>query len=219
LGIQQQQLQQAQAQYMAMRPGLHPGMAQGMQMMQQMPGGAPNMNMAYAMMQAQAQAQAAAAEQKRKLDLGAAGPSGQPAAKTQRTIPQQDGPADDAAAGGEEAGGEDAAAAESGAAAAAEEEDDDPLTEDDGEGSGELPAAPAVLPCRCPALCRLLNEPLRNGSVANRQDRRPAAAELCCDVSLAHDIVKPPCRPWRSSTLLLTRQHFEMLTWHPLCRR
>ncbi|KAI3432220.1 hypothetical protein D9Q98_003782 [Chlorella vulgaris] len=137
LGIQQQQLQQAQAQYMAMRPGFHPGMAQGMQMMQQMPGGAPNMNMAYAMMQAQAQAQAAAAEQKRKLDLGAAGPSGQPAAKTQRTIPQQDGPADDAAAGGEEAGGEDAAAAESGAAAAAEEEDDDPLTEDDGEGSGD----------------------------------------------------------------------------------
>ncbi len=75
--------------------------------------------------QAQAQAAALAAEQKRKLDAGVAEYR---EAKQQRTIPQQDGPADDA---GEEGGG----AAEEGGAAAEEEDDDDPLTEDE-EGSG-----------------------------------------------------------------------------------
>lgn len=128
MGMQQMQPGQHPA-YLAMRPGMAPGMQGAMGMM--VP---PNMAAYAAMMQAQAQAQAqaaAAAEQKRRLE---AAPAAAPAAKVQRTIPQQDGTP------GEEDEQEDTKPEAAGGAAAGEaqqqeEEDDDPLTEDD-EGSG-----------------------------------------------------------------------------------
>lgn len=136
-----------QQQILSMR-GFAAGMPGGMPHMM-VPGAGPsgvNMAALQALMQAQAQQQmaraqaaaAAQAEQKRKLETGAEGP---PGAKQQRTIPQQDGPADE---GGEEGGEEEEGAEEGGAAEGAgaeeEEEDDDPLTEDE-EGSGELTLA------------------------------------------------------------------------------
>lgn len=134
---QLQPLHAAHPQFLAMRPGFHPGVP-GMGMQQMLvPGAVPQqLNMAaFAVMQAQAHA--AMVEQKRKLDAEAATEA--PDAKLQRTIPQQDGPADDA--GHEIAEGE----AQGTVAAAAEakeeegkEDDDDPLSEDDDDGSGEL---------------------------------------------------------------------------------